>query len=683
MKRQISLIITIMVLACSRGFVAAQSSTKTTSWKSYVTSRSKPITLTQRVNSKPSWSTDNLTTYRSPLSALNNGDILMEQYLTQVLRDLDIMHSVVWEYRQALIKTQSVVSIGWTTSACQGITDLDIVSLMSMSRIFQTRMSNYPVITIEPFTSSSLDQSCIKRASCVWWSINQQVASRTAWQDKRPLCSDQVATRFFTIYDQQLRKSNFDIITQYNNIFVNNSLKDSPFDIIVDMQELVLLQATEAVEYIKWTELLTGATQWSQGFTLPNELIASTQQLLTALDLDTTIDPRQDDQIAALISQATLVSNSSATIPTGSVLNACVDPAATTTSVQSLLQQLQTTQQATQEYNVSLNTNQTLNNVINGSLNASDLAPQITKLSSVDVPTRTTSPIVPVADLSSNPLWAQLAQIQDADLWSIWWGWAKLTGDVSWVLGAWGSNTGADGLKQCVKWCYQQYDPRWDSQCIDACKAQWSIGGWLLDVRACNQQCYNARIACAADCLCNSTSQVAQKQVWTGQVSKIYDSFEARRCVIPTNKLRNPQWSSCSRVDPITGMPQTPSAECLIDNVVEQWENNRESGRWGIRINPKERFQLPNKFDLKTMIRFPVTVINSPIRNDQDKKKDIKTSQNKQEFSQTIILSPLLSNTQVAGDSYELIQEFINGQIDLRQKLQLFAETTQQIVSQP
>jgi len=31
---------------------------------------------------------------------------------------------------------------------------------------------------------------------------------------------------------------------------------------------------------------------------LPNELIASTQQLLQALEVDTNIDPRSDDEIA-------------------------------------------------------------------------------------------------------------------------------------------------------------------------------------------------------------------------------------------------------------------------------------------------------------------------------------------------------------------------------------------------
>lgn len=670
-------------MACSRGFVAAQS-TKTTSINTYVTARSKPITLTQWINTTLPWSADKITEFRSPLKSLNDGNIFAEQYLTVMWRDLDIMRIVLWEYRQALIKTQSVVAIGWSNNACQWITDLDIISLMSKSRAFQTRISNYSVLTGETFTPSSLDQSCVKRAACVWWDTNKQVANRTAAQDKRSLCSDKIAQEFLWLYDAQLPKRTFDDIAQYNNIFVNNSLKDSPFDIIVDMSNLAWIQIDEVPEYIKWTELLSGSTRsWSTtNFTLPDELIASTQQLLTALNLDTTVDPRTDDQIAALIGQFTTVSDTTATVPTGSVLNACIDPAVTTTTIQSLLQQLQTTQQATQQYSVSLNTDQTLNNVINGSVDPSSLAPQITKLSSVDTPTRTISPIVPVADLSANPLWAQLADIQVDNGWSQGW-WTKLTWDVSWALGAWGTNTGVDTLKQCVKWCYQQYDPRWDSQCVSSCKIQWAIGGWLLDERACNQQCFNARIACAADCLCNSTSQAAQKQAWTGQISKIHDMFEARRCVIPTNKLRNPQWSSCSRVDPITGMPQTPSAECLINTVVEQWTNAREWGKWWLRIKPKEWLESLSDFDLKKMLRFPVMIVNGPVRNDTDKKKDIKTSQNKQEFATSIQLSPVVANAKVAWDSYEIIQKFIEWQIALRKQTQDIAIASEQTVTKP
>jgi hypothetical protein len=52
MKRQITLIITTLMLACSWGFTVAQNTSQTTSLSSYMTSRDKPITLTQWINSK-------------------------------------------------------------------------------------------------------------------------------------------------------------------------------------------------------------------------------------------------------------------------------------------------------------------------------------------------------------------------------------------------------------------------------------------------------------------------------------------------------------------------------------------------------------------------------------------------------------------------------------------------------
>ena len=75
--------------------------------------------------------------------------------------------------------------------------------------------------------------------------------------------------------------------------------------------------------------------------------------------------------------------------------------------------------------------------------------------------------------------------------------------------------------------------------------------------------------------------------------------FEVRWCVVPTNKLRGLSDETCIRVDPVTGIKQPPSLECLLDKTIDYAEYNRESGKGGIRIKPREWYQLPNKFDLK------------------------------------------------------------------------------------
>jgi hypothetical protein len=98
MKRQISLIITMMVLACSWGFVAAQTNTKTTSLTSYMISSTKPITLGQWLKDKAI--TPSATTYTSPKKMLEGGNIFAEQYLVAMRRELDGMYTALGIYRQ-------------------------------------------------------------------------------------------------------------------------------------------------------------------------------------------------------------------------------------------------------------------------------------------------------------------------------------------------------------------------------------------------------------------------------------------------------------------------------------------------------------------------------------------------------------------------------------------------------
>lgn len=76
-------------------------------------------------------------------------------------------------------------------------------------------------------------------------------------------------------------------------------------------------------------------------------------------------------------------------------------------------------------------------------------------------------------------------------------------------------------------------------------------------------------------------------------------------------------------------------------------------------------------------------IVNGPVRNDTDKKKDIKTSQNKQEFATSIQLSPVVANAKVAWDSYEIIQKFIEWQIALRKQTQDIAIASEQTVTKP
>jgi hypothetical protein len=675
MKRQITFIITMLMLACSWGFVAAQS-IKTTSLASYRSAAEKPITLEKRLKDKAL--TPSFTSYANPKKILEGGDIFAEQYLVATQRELDIMYGTLSIYRQWLISTQAKVAPWGSTSDCAGLTDLDVVALMSRSSDFVDRMSAYPMIQIESFSADTLDNACRKRVSCVGESARTSYAALTAAQAKRPICSDRVAGWFMSLYEANLLKQNFDTIAQYNNIFQDGNLDNAPFDIGEDIRlikdhhfEYLTRLPDTSTKITLLSGVSTAKVTW-----LPDELIASTQQLLTALQVETTVDPRQDAQIASLMGQLTTVSSSSATVPTGSILNACIDPATTTQNAQVLLDQLKQSQQTTQQYGQSLNTNQSLNNVINGSIDPASLSPQPVRLSALTIPDRSVDPTVPVS-YDTNPLGSALAKINDADLWSRWaWG-ARLSGDAGTVLGTWGASTGIDTLKQCVSSCVFKYDNNNNSPCVQTCKAKWSIW-WTLSERACNQQCFNAKIACKASCLCGSTAAIADKNAGTGEVKKIHEQFEARWCVIPTNKLRNPIDKTCLRVDPDTGVTKLGSIQCYLSQTIEQWTYNRESGKWGLRIKPREWFDLYTNLKLKP--KFPVTVVSSPVSKDQDKTQDVAQAQNKQQYEQQAQLSPLLVNSQLAGVTQIELWQFIQSQIKLRNDIAARAEEIKTIV---
>ncbi len=664
MKRQITLIITMLMLACSWGFVVAQTNVKTTSLTSYMNTKS--ITLTQRLNNKSL--SPLVTAYASPKKTLEEGNIFAEQYLVAMWRELDIMYNALGAYRQWLIATQSKVIPWGSTSDCNGLTDLDVLALMSKSAQFIDRMSIYPTIQIESFDTAILDNACRKWVSCVWESARTSYSVLTAAQAKRPICSDRVASQFLAFYDTSILTENFDTVNQYNNIFADGSGANAPFDLGEDIRTLMEDHFEYLVKMKDSTDkagILT-SVKTAPVALLPDELIASTQQLLTVLQVENVVDPRQDAQIASLIGQFTIVSWSSASIPTGSILNACVDPAVAKQNIDSILLQLQQTQQATQQYNQSLNIDQSLNNAINGSLDST--ANQPVKLSALVTPDRTIIDVARAPSLASNPLWNDIANINDADLGLAWWWGSGPNWSVDTVLS---TTPVVDPMKQCASSCVQKYV---------SCKQNCTNDGvlwWIFDT--CKQDCFNTKIACSAACFCQyqwSTTPI------TGEIGKIHEMFELRRCLVPTNKLRNPIDSSCLRTDPDTGVIKWPSIQCLLDKTIEQWVYNRESGQWGLRVKPKERFQLPNKFDLTKMIRFTIWVANKPISSDPAKHKDIDESQAKQNYIRESQLPPSLVNSQLAGSTQQELWQFIENQIQLWIDIAQQAQAIQTIVSQ-
>jgi len=96
-----------------------------------------------------------------------------------------------------------------------------------------------------------------------------------------------------------------------------------------------------------------------------------------------------------------------------------------------------------------------------------------------------------------------------------------------------------------------------------------------------------------------------------------------------------------------------------------------------LRVNPKEWFQLPNKFDLKAMLRFPINIISAGIREDKEKKKDIEKAKNQQTIAQDIAQDPSLTATKMIGSSQEVVQAFINSQIDRRKEAANMAQNKQ------
>jgi len=681
MKRQIILIIMLVITACSWGFVsAAEPNVSLTQW---MNSRKKPITLTKWINQLPKDPLKEITNYRNPSKTIWQGNIVAEQYLVTLQRELDILRMTIAQYRSKILepKGPEINNIWWDRSTCQWLTNLDMVALMSRTPDFIIQMWSYPMVTIEQFTDEHMDRACTRWSACRWWNLYTQVQQRTTAQQLWPLCYTTLSSEILTLYQMQLGAITLQDDHRFNSAFINGSGTDSIFDITFDMNELasITLQKTpKPIDTTKIIETVTSSDGTMNAY-LPDELIASTQQLVNLLESNTTVDPRQDAQINSLIGQLTTISTSTATIPTGSILNACIAPELAASNIV-ILQQLRTTQQAVQQYNTSLNTDQSLNNVINGTANPADFAPTTTQLSALVAPTTTAITSLPIADLSANPLGSVIAQINDEDLWAPGW-WDGLTGDPSGPLGwLWTTKWWPDTIKQCLSSCVQQYDNNKDSPCVIKCESQWQIG-WLLAARACNQQCFNAKIACQASCLCNSTSAIAQDNAWTGEIAKVNEMFETRRCVVPTNKLRNPVDSSCIRVDPETWVIKWPSIECLLDKTIDVGTNAREWGKWWLRVNPKEWFQLPNKFDLKAMLRFPINIISAGIREDKEKKKDIEKAKNQQTIAQDIAQDPSLTATKMIGSSQEVVQAFINSQIDRRKEAANMAQNKQWIVT--
>ena len=66
------------------------------------------------------------------------------------------------------------------------------------------------------------------------------------------------------------------------------------------------------------------------------------------------------------------------------------------------------------------------------------------------------------------------------------------------------------------------------------------------------------------------------------------------------------------------------------------------------------------------MIRFPVNVIGRKPRDDQQKKKDIESSRNKDNFDKTISQSPEITSLKTIGSSSDIVIDFNSTVLDLR-----------------
>lgn len=616
--------------------------------------------LTDWVTNFATKSVDEITQYRNPKITLTQGNMFNEQYLTAMYRELDIMAIQIDVYRQSLLQTQDKTTN--STNDCAGVTNQDIIWLLYQDEDFYSMIQAYDVLTWEKFEEKFLDEACRKWVGCMWGRFRTQY-DNSSTIPKRPVCSDQLTSDYLSIYNLQRELINFDVAWQYNEIFYDGSWGNSPFDLALDMfhnqkiNNLKVMKPNDITEVNNIVQTKNGSVTY-----LPNELIVATQQLLQALDIDTTIDPRSDDEIAWLINQAGVV-NWSVLLATGSIYNICsetgwvIDP--------DLLIQLQLTQQTLSQQVRSLDTQWWLNDVINGSTSSAQLAPQTSKLSALDPPARKEDSLY-TPDYTTNPLGNVLDQISEDDLWA--WGggwlnpWSKLPDNLDAIIGAKeGKSMETVKLKQCVSNCKQEYNLK--SACVETCTAK-NGPWWVLSARACQQQCQNAKIACEAACLCDTTAVASQ-----ADTRKIHEMFELRRCVIPTNKLRGSRDDTCIRRDPDTWVLRWPDLQCLLDKTIDATTYARESGKWGIRVNPKERLELPNKFDLPKMIRFPVLFIGSPITKDPNKQKDIKTSFKKQQYPTLLSQPTSVTNLQVIGQTDTLMRSYLNEQMKKTQEI--------------
>lgn len=482
------------------------------------------------------------------------------------------------------------------------------------------------------------------------------------------------------LYQDKLNSITIQDPNRYTALFVNWSWWDSIFDIAIDMTELASMTQSKTPLPVDITTIEDDTSLSAATSLLPDEMIASTEQLVNLLQVATTIDPRQDDQINSLINKLTTVTSTTATIPTGSILNACISPNLVDNNT-SLLQQLRNTQQTIQEYNRTTNTDQTLNQVINGQVRPQDLAQPALNLSAINTPWRSVGNTM-VSDLSANPLWAELSAINEEDLPTSEWP-GNSIGNISWPLWwSWTTKWGPDTLRQCLWSCTIQYDTSQESSCISTCESKWEIW-WILNLRACKQQCFNAKIACKASCLCDSTSAIAIDKEWSEEISKLHQNFEARWCLVPTNKLRNPIHTTCMRVDPTTGISKSPSIQCLLETLVWYGEYSRESGKQWTRVNPRERFELPSKLDLATMIRFPIAIVSRAIRNNAEKKSDIQRSLYEQSITNDIVVDPNITATKNIWSSFEQINAFTQEQNKLFDEITQQATNTQWSLTSP
>jgi len=229
-----------------------------------------------------------------------------------------------------------------------------------------------------------------------------------------PICVEDATQAYRNLYNSLLSQRQLEHITDYDNLFVDGSVENSLFDLTDDIYELNSIYLEKATTPIDVYNILSDATARSALTQLDN-IIVSTQQLVQAYNSQTTIDPRTDDEIAALIGSASKVDSTTILATQSNILNACVISGAQSDDMLSQIDRLIRTQQAIRDYNNNSDVDQSLNNAIQNGFDDEKLSYRMNLLASL-IPLEYDEDGIPIPQYNNNPLGRMIGDIEDDDV---------------------------------------------------------------------------------------------------------------------------------------------------------------------------------------------------------------------------------------------------------------------------